>query len=333
MKTQMIIGYLASAAAVFIMTALFSKLIIPKLKSLKMGQKILDIGPRWHKNKEGTPTMGGLTFIAASVIVFAADCIIFGVRGSDIDLPKMTVCMAFALVNGLIGFIDDFAKFFKKQNQGLKAWQKFFLQLVAAGGFLIVMTSLGYITDAVYLPYFDITIKLGPAYYILMLVLITGIINSVNLTDGIDGLASSVTFVVAGFFSVAAFSVMNLSEALMSALVVGSTLGFLVYNFHPAKIFMGDTGSLFLGGMVVSLAFMINDPLILIPVGVIYICESLSDIIQVLYFKVSGGKRFFKMAPIHHHFEKCGWSENTIVLVFSLVTLAFCVLGYFGIQN
>ena len=333
MKTQMIIGYLASAAAVFIMTALFSKLIIPKLKSLKMGQKILDIGPRWHKNKEGTPTMGGLTFIAASVIVFAADCIIFGVRGSDIDIPKMTVCMAFALVNGLIGFIDDFAKFFKKQNQGLKAWQKFFLQLVAAGGFLIVMTSLGYITDAVYLPYFDITIKLGPAYYILMLVLITGIINSVNLTDGIDGLASSVTFVVAGFFSVAAFSVMNLSEALMSALVVGSTLGFLVYNFHPAKIFMGDTGSLFLGGMVVSLAFMINDPLILIPVGVIYICESLSDIIQVLYFKVSGGKRFFKMAPIHHHFEKCGWSENTIVLVFSLVTLAFCVLGYFGIQN
>ena len=333
MKTQMIIGYLASAAAVFIMTALFSKLIIPKLKSLKMGQKILDIGPRWHKNKEGTPTMGGLTFIAASVIVFAADCIIFWIRGSDIDIPKMTVCMAFALVNGLIGFIDDFAKFFKKQNQGLKAWQKFFLQLVAAGGFLIVMTSLGYITDAVYLPYFDITIKLGPAYYILMLVLITGIINSVNLTDGIDGLASSVTFVVAGFFSVAAFSVMNLSEALMSALVVGSTLGFLVYNFHPAKIFMGDTGSLFLGGMVVSLAFMINDPLILIPVGVIYICESLSDIIQVLYFKVSGGKRFFKMAPIHHHFEKCGWSENTIVLVFSLVTLAFCVLGYFGIQN
>ena len=331
MKTQMIIGYLTSAAAVFIMTALFSKLIIPKLKSLKMGQKILDIGPRWHKNKEGTPTMGGLTFIAASVIVFTVDCIVFGIKGSDIDIPKMSVCMAFALINGLIGFIDDFAKFFKKQNQGLKAWQKFFLQLIAAGGFLFVMTSLGYITDAVYLPYFDITIKLGPAYYILMLVLITGIINSVNLTDGIDGLASSVTFVVAGFFSVAAFSLMNMSEALMSALVVGSTLGFLVYNFHPAKIFMGDTGSLFLGGMVVSLAFMINNPFILIPVGIIYICESLSDIIQVLYFKVSGGKRFFKMAPIHHHFEKCGWSENTIVLVFSLVTLVFCVIGYFGI--
>ena len=332
MKTQMIIGYLASAASVFIMTALFSKLIIPKLKSLKMGQKILDIGPRWHKNKEGTPTMGGLTFILASVIVFAADCIVFGIVKSDIDIPKMSVCMAFALINGLIGFIDDFAKFFKKQNQGLKAWQKFFLQLIAAGGFLIGMTSLGYINDAVYLPYFNFTINLGPAYYILMLVLITGIINSVNLTDGIDGLASSVTFVVAGFFSVAAFSLMNLSEALMSALVVGSTLGFLVYNFHPAKIFMGDTGSLFLGGMVVSLAFMINNPLILIPVGIIYICESLSDIIQVLYFKVSGGKRFFKMAPIHHHFEKCGWSENTIVLVFSLVTLAFCVLGYFGIK-
>jgi len=276
--------------------------------------------------------MGGITFIAASLIVLAVALIVLSITGADINVTKILICMGFALLNGLIGFIDDFAKIFKKQNQGLKAWQKFALQLVAAGAFLAVMRFSGFITDALYLPFIGIKIKLGVLYYFIMLVFITGIVNSVNLTDGIDGLASSVTFVVGGFFTVASFTLANYSSVILSALTVGATLGFLTYNFHPAKIFMGDTGSLFLGGMVVSLAFMIDNPFILIPVGIIYLCESGSDIIQVFYYKVSGGKRIFKMAPIHHHFEKCGWSENKIVLIFSLVTLLFSILAYFGIR-
>lgn len=328
----MIIYFVACAAVVFLITAYASKVMIPILKSLKMGQKILDIGPRWHKNKEGTPTMGGISFILASIIVFAAVSVVLYIKGEDADIGKMILCMLFALVNGLIGFIDDFAKIFKKQNQGLKAWQKFFLQLLAAGLFLFFMKVFGYVNGAVYIPFVGMKIKLGFAYYIIMIVLITGIVNSVNLTDGIDGLASSVTFVAGGFFTVASIALCNMSSLILSALVVGSTLGFLVYNFYPAKIFMGDTGSLFLGGMVVALAFMIDNPLILILVGVIYICESLSDIIQVGYFKISGGKRIFKMAPIHHHFEKCGWSENKVVFVFSFVTFVFCIIAYFGIK-
>ena len=332
MKTQMLICFACCAVSVFAITAIISKLIIPKLKSLKVGQKILDIGPRWHKNKEGTPTMGGISFIAASIAVLAVALTVLSVIKADIDIAKVLVCMGFAILNGLIGFIDDFAKVFKKQNQGLKAAQKFFLQLIAAGLFLLVMSLLGYVDGWLYIPFFGKKIYLGVFYYILMLVLITGIVNSVNLTDGIDGLASGVTFVAGSFFAVAAFTLGSLSEAVMSALVIGSTLGFLTYNFYPAKIFMGDTGSLFLGGMVIALAFIIDNPFILMLVGIVYICESMSDIIQVFYFKVSGGKRFFKMAPIHHHFEKCGWTENTIVLVFSLVTLAFSTLAYFGLR-
>jgi len=332
MRTQMLITFALCAIPVFILTALLSRLIIPKLKSLKMGQKILDIGPRWHKNKEGTPTMGGITFISASALVFIIAAIVLKVLDIDAGLLRLIVCVCFALLNGLIGFVDDFAKFFKKQNQGLKAAQKFFLQLVVTALFLFVMNRLGFINDALYFPYFNVKIKLGIAYYIIMMVLITGIINSVNLTDGIDGLASSVTFVVAGFFAVAGFYLSNYSEVILSSLIVGSTLGFLVYNFHPAKIFMGDTGSLFLGGAVVGMAFLINDPLILVLVGIIYICESASDIIQVFYFKITHGKRFFKMAPIHHHFERCGWSENKIVLIFSAVTLVFSVIAFFGLN-
>ncbi len=329
--TDMLITYGVTALAVFVITALTSKILIPKLKSLKLGQKILDIGPRWHKNKEGTPTMGGITFIfaGAAVTLFILP---FVFQKLDIDIKLLLICLGFALVNGLIGFVDDFAKIFKKQNQGLKAWQKFFLQLVVAGAFLFVMANEGYVNGSLYLPFFDIRIKLGVAYYIIMLVLITGIVNSVNLTDGIDGLASGVTFVAGGFFSVVAFVLADASTMFLSAVLVGSTLGFLVYNFHPAKIFMGDTGSLYLGGAVVGLAFMIDSPFILIPVGIVYICESLSDILQVGYYKMTGGKRIFKMAPIHHHFEKCGWSENKIVFVFSLVTLVFSAVAYFGVR-
>lgn len=328
----MLAYFLITLVATFVLTALFSRILIPKLKSLKVGQKILDIGPRWHKNKEGTPTMGGIAFIAANIIVFALVTVVALIRKDLQDCVKLIICFVFALVNGIIGIIDDRAKIFKKQNQGLTAIQKYLLQLVSAGLFLFFMTLSGSLTTELYIPIIDKTYDLGLFYYIFSLILITGIVNSVNLTDGIDGLASSVTFVAGGLFSVAAFACDIFELSIMSALVIGAVLGFLVYNFYPAKIFMGDTGSLYLGGMVVAMAYLLDNPLILFPVGIIYIAESFSVILQVAYFKLTHGKRLFKMSPIHHHFEKCGWSEIKVVFVFSLVTLVFCVLAWFCLE-
>ena len=328
----MLVYFLITLVATFALTALFSRILIPKLKSLKVGQKILDIGPRWHKNKEGTPTMGGISFIAANIIVFALAVTVALIRKDLQDCVKLIICFVFALVNGIIGIIDDRAKIFKKQNQGLTAPQKYLLQLVSAGLFLFFMTLSGSLTTELYIPLIDKTYDLGWFYYVFSLVLITGIVNSVNLTDGIDGLASSVTFVVGGFFAVAAFACDLFELSVMSALIIGAVLGFLVYNFYPAKIFMGDTGSLYLGGMVVAMAYLLDNPLILFPIGIIYIMESFSVILQVGYFKLTHGKRLFKMSPIHHHFEKCGWSEIKVVFVFSLVTLVFCVLAWFCLE-
>lgn len=333
MKSELFCYFISCALGTFLLTALGLKKVIPILKSKKMGQKILDIGPRWHKGKEGTPTMGGIVFIAAIIVVFVAASVVIAFTDPEISLAKPIICVLFALLNGLIGVVDDMTKFAKGQNKGLSASQKYLLQLTLAGVFLFVMTYAGYISTRLYIPYFEKYLELGWFYYVFALVLITGIVNSVNLTDGIDGLCSTVTFVVGSFFAVAAFRIESLPEVVISALVIGATLGFLVYNAYPAKVFMGDTGSLFFGGMVVALAFMIDNPLILVPTGIVYVCESLSDIIQVGYFKLTHGKRFFKMAPIHHHFEKCGWSENKIVGVFSLVTALFCVVAFFGLAK
>ena len=321
LKNQMLLYFFATMLLTLIFTALITRVLIPKLRSIKMGQKILDIGPRWHKSKEGTPTMGGIAFIIASVFTTAIIGGFAAYHGEFDSFGKIACVTALIILNGLIGFADDYLKFVKKQNEGLRAYQKFFLQSVTAILFLAVMTWLGYINSFLFIPFFHISIDFGAAYYIIAFFLITGIINSVNLTDGIDGLAASVTFVVSGLFAVIAFR----------TLAVGSCLGFLIYNAHPAKIFMGDTGSLFLGGTVVGLAFLADDPLLLIVAGLVYIIESLSDIIQVAVYKLTADhKRFFKMAPIHHHFERCGWSENKIVGIFSLVTAVMCVIAYFG---
>lgn len=333
MKSELLCWFISCALVTFLLTALGLKKTIPILKSKKMGQKILDIGPRWHKGKEGTPTMGGIVFIIAALAVFAVSAIVMAATDRSTGLGKMLICILFALANGLIGIADDMTKFAKNQNKGLSASQKYLLQLVLAGAFLFVMRASGHISTSLYIPFVNTYLELGWFYYVFALVLITGIVNSVNLTDGIDGLCSTVTFVVGGFFAVAAFRIESLPEVVVSALAIGATLGFLIYNAYPAKVFMGDTGSLFLGGIVVALAFMIDNPLILLPVGIVYVCESLSDIIQVGYFKLTHGKRIFKMAPIHHHFEKCGWSENKIVFVFSLVTAVFSFVAYFGLAK
>lgn len=325
----MTVTYAAVAIAVFALTAVSLRFLIPKLRSMKMGQKILDIGPRWHKSKEGTPTMGGISFALSTVAVLAITVLVLHLRGESMNLLPLLLTLMLALGNGIIGVIDDLTKFKKQRNEGLTASQKFALQLAMAGAFIALMQLYGKIDTSLAIPFIGYELELGWFYYIFALVFITGIINSVNLTDGIDGLAASVTLVVSLFLSALAFVSYGLELAMLGAAMLGATAGFLVYNFYPARVFMGDTGSLFLGGLVAGAAFMIDNPLLIAIVGIIYICEALSDIIQVGFYKLTH-KRVFKMAPIHHHFEKCGWSEIKIVIVFSLVTLFFSVITFFG---
>ncbi|MBQ8912129.1 MAG: phospho-N-acetylmuramoyl-pentapeptide-transferase, partial [Clostridia bacterium] len=333
--------YSATLLVTFGLTALILRFLIPYLKGKKLGQKILDIGPRWHKSKEGTPTMGGIAFIAAMTLVLLVVIPIamhYSLAGS---VEYLLLAYGYALINGLIGIIDDRAKFKKGKNQGLTASQKYLLQLAAACLFLFVGVKTGLIagnaSDLLYIPFVGEVAIFGHvavriAYYVFCLLLMTGMVNAVNLTDGIDGLAATVTLVVGLFFSVASGLMQGVSGGtqLLSAAMVGGCGGFLVYNFHPAKVFMGDTGSLFLGGLVVALGFLVGNPLIIILVGLIYVLEAVSVILQVGYFKLTHGKRLFKMSPIHHHFEKCGWSEVKIVSVFSLLTLIFCALAVLG---
>jgi len=326
----MLIYFVCAIALTFVLTVLISRRLIPALKSHKMGQKILEVGPRWHKNKEGTPTMGGLAFILSSTVTMAAAVVVSSIRGELAASAPLIITYVMALLNGVIGFLDDYVKFFKKQNEGLSAKQKYLLQLVVSGGYLFAMYIAGAINTELYIPFFKTTIDFGIMYWFIAIIALTGIINAVNLTDGIDGLASSVTFVVGAFFAVQAFVLSSFETSLIAALIIGSCLGFLVYNFYPARVFMGDTGSLFLGGLVIGCAFLIKNPLIIIVAGLVYLCEAVSVTLQVAYFKLTHGKRLFKMAPIHHHFEKCGWSEIKIVSVFSLVTLAMCAIAMLG---
>lgn len=314
----------------FSLTAIAARIIIPILRSHKMGQKILDVGPRWHKSKEGTPTMGGLSFMAAALITAATAGVVFMLTNKEANAARIMITVAFAFLNGFIGIIDDRVKLLHRQNEGLTAGQKYALQLGAAILYLAAMRIFGGLTTSLHIPYANMSIELGWLYYVFAVILITGIVNSVNLTDGVDGLASSVTAVVAVFYAVVSFVVPYADGIFVSALIIGSCLGFLVYNFYPARVFMGDTGSLFLGGLTVGCAFLIDNPVIVLVAGLLYLIESISVIIQVTYFKATHGKRFFRMAPIHHHFEKGGWSEIKVVTVFSLFTLATCILAWFG---
>lgn len=276
--------------------------------------------------------MGGICFIMAILAVLAIMAIIIASEGKARELIPLSLALGLATLNGMIGFFDDYTKLVKKQNEGFSAKQKIVLQSLAAIIYLVAMSLTDNINTALHIPFTSVALELGVFYYVFAFVLIIGFVNSVNLTDGIDGLASSVTLVVGGFFSLVAFTLEMRMLALVGASVIGATVGFLVYNFYPARVFMGDTGSLFLGGLVVGATFMLDEPMIIFFVGIIYLAEAVSDIIQVGVYKLSGRKiRVFKMAPIHHHFEKCGWSEVKIVTVFSLVTLVFCAVAYFGI--
>lgn len=330
------IMYVCALILTFVATVLISRKLIPILKSHKMGQTILEIGPRWHKSKEGTPTMGGIAFIIPAIVFggagFAYLAVTDGVRRA---LPLLFTLLL-GLAGGLIGCIDDMAKLKKKQNEGLTASQKFILQFVVSALYLLGMTLTCGIKTAIYIPFVGVELELGFFYYVVAILLLTGVINSVNLTDGIDGLASSVTLVVGLFFTAAGYMFADAEPdgtlLVLGAVIVGGCAGFLVYNFYPARVFMGDTGSLFLGGLVVGGAFMMNNPLLVVVFGIVYIIETASVMLQVGFFKLTHGKRIFKMTPIHHHFEKCGWSEIKIVVVASLITVvAAAVSLIFGI--
>ena len=315
----------------FAVTALLGwKVILPALRRFKAGQEIREVGPNWHKTKAGTPTMGGLMFIigiGAAILAAGWKDMLAG------DLTHIYVYL-FALVFGVIGFIDDYEKVKKKQNLGLTARQKFLLQLAAAVVFLALMRYEGMLSPNLYIPFLHVSLPLPWVVYMVFAAFVmVGTVNAVNITDGLDGLATSVTIPVALFFvSVATWWKYGQLGVFAGALL-GGLLAFLLFNAHPAKTFMGDTGSLFLGGAVAALAFAFDMPLVLILVGVVYIFETLSVILQVGYFKLTHGKRLFKMSPIHHHFEMCGWKEVKIVLVFSAVSAAFCLLAWFGIQG
>ena len=312
-------------AAAFLM----GKWLIPRLRALKAGQEIREVGPKWHNSKAGTPTMGGLCFIFASA--FSAVTGWYGYRTGDYT---HLLVLALAVMFGAIGFYDDYIKVKKHRNLGLTGLQKLLLQIAAAAIFLLALHFTGELKYDLYIPFVRQPVAKVPTvlYLAVAVFVIVGCVNAVNLTDGIDGLASGVTLPVMVFFTVTALGKEKFGLAAFPATLAGGLIGFLFYNFYPAQVFMGDTGSLFLGGAVVGLAFALDMPLVLLLVGLIYIIETLSDILQVSYFKLTHGKRIFKMAPIHHHFEMCGWSEKKIWTVFVLTTVVMCVAAWFGVR-
>lgn len=322
-------------------------IIIPWLRKLKFGQTILEIGPSWHKSKQGTPNMGGFMFAIGILVSCVISFLIFHFSGGTFesassrfnegsDLVALIACLLLALGNGIIGFIDDYTKIRLKRNQGLTARQKTIGQLIVALAFLATL----WLSDNTwwYIPFVgrvDLSSGFGAVcFWLVGLFIVYGGVNSVNLTDGIDGLCSSVTVTVSVAFIVMGAIAQFYGLMIVAAALLGGMIGFLFWNWNPAKVFMGDTGSLFLGGLVVALGFAVRCPLLLLPVGIIYVSETMSDIIQIGYFKLTHGKRVFKMAPIHHHFEMCGWKEKKICVIFSLVNAVGCAVGvllyYFG---
>lgn len=320
----------------FCISSAVGAVLVPYLRKIKAGQAIREDGPTWHMSKTGTPTMGGLMFIIAVTVV----CLTVGFSCMANGEWGHIFILVFGLVFGAIGFLDDYEKLKKKQNLGLTAGKKLLLQLAAAVAFIFLMRRFGYVAlDSLYIPFWNKTVPISePLYVIFAAFVIVGTVNSVNLTDGVDGLAASTTMPVCIFFTVISilWGERFLSLGVFASGIAGGLLGFLIYNFHPAKVFMGDTGSLFLGGAVAALAFAYDMPLILVTLGIMYIIEALSDIIQVGYFKLTHGKRVFKMSPFHHHLEMGGWTghkwkETQIVALFAGVTVLFAVLSFIGV--
>lgn len=333
MTEKLILAFIVS----FITAALLGRIVVPWLRRIKAGQAIKENGPTWHMSKAGTPTMGGIIFIAGLAIT----CITVGFSSMlEGDYGHIFV-LALALAFGGVGFVDDYEKLKKKQNTGLTAGKKFMLQVAVAALFVFAMRYFGYVTTNLYIPFFNVSYPMPEwLFFAFAIFVIVATVNAVNLTDGVDGLATGTSIPVFLFYSVVAFvwGREYLSLGIFSAGMLGGLMGFLIYNFNPAKIFMGDTGSLFLGGAVAGMAFALDMPLIIITIGILYILEVLSDIIQVGYFKLSHGKRVFKMAPFHHHLEMGGWtgkkwSEKELFTLFTGISAIFAVISFIGVYG
>ena len=341
MKTNASLGIITIISS-FVLTYLLGILIIPILKKLKAAQTTKEIGPVWHKQKTGTPTMGGIFLIFGIIItclmsVFSMPFLSDNLKFTSLNLQsaefvKLIAALFCSIGLGLIGFMDDYIKVINKQNKGLSAFQKTTFQLTIVLAYFITLKLNGCICTKVCVPFFG-QIEFNFLYYVFSVIGMYGIINAVNLTDGLDGLASSVTAVYAMAFIVITNILQNFGMNILSCALLGGCLGFLIFNFYPAKVFMGDTGSMFLGGMVASLGFGVNEPVLILIIGIIYVIEAMSVVIQVCYFKITGGKRIFKMSPIHHHFEMSGFSEVKILTMFCIITAIFGVLGISFIKN
>lgn len=303
-----------------IIALILGPITIPLLRRLKFGQNIREDGPKSHLKKAGTPTMGGVMFILSTTIVMFIM--------SDSFTEKGMVALYSLIAFGFIGFLDDLLKILKKQSEGLTAWQKMLLLLIISGAF-------GYysyvnLPHDIVIPFTSFKLPLGMLYVPFVIFVYAAMTNAVNLTDGLDGLASTVSVLVLTFFGVLTFLIKDYSLTIFSVALIAGLIGFLKFNAYPAKVFMGDTGSLAIGGAITTIAIISGYPLLIVIVGGIYVLEALSVIIQVTSFKLTG-KRVFKMAPIHHHFEQCGWNEVKVVTVFSIITVILCIIGFFAI--
>ena len=328
----MLVKIIIALCLTFVLSAAVGPLILPWLRRLKFGQSILEIGPSWHKQKQGTPTVGGLIFIIPILVI----TVILGWRDIFSNDLRLLYSLIFITLCGIIGFIDDYTKIKREHNKGLSVKQKTLLLTAAITLYIAAMYLGGYITTDFYIPFFNYNLHLSYFYFVIMIPFLFFFVNSVNLTDGLDGLATSVTIPYAAAFCFVALMFNeqgkgNAAAAVLSAAAVGGLFAFLIFNFHPAKVFMGDTGSLFLGGLVVALAMCYNRPYFILIGGIVYLLEGLSVVLQVGFFKLTHGKRIFKMTPIHHHFEMCKWTEVVIVLVFTLVSLLACGCALWGI--
>ena len=323
--------------AAFLLTLLFGRIALPILRAKKAGQPINEY-VHAHQSKAGTPTMGGIAFVPAflaTMLGLALFTVTLGAKKGETLIPIALVSL-YALANAAIGFVDDYFKLLRRHNEGLTEKQKFLLQVVAAAAFLAMMAITGNLTTELHIPFTDIYWELSWFAYPVYLVVMVGFVNATNITDGLDGLASSICATVAAFMVVMdALAMAHGIESagyvgVMGAALLGCVLGFLVYNHHPAKMFMGDTGSLFLGAVIMGCGILAGELLLFVLAGFMFVIEMLSSLLQRVYFKLTHGKRIFKMAPLHHHFEKCGWSEVEIVTVFTAVSAVFCILAFCG---
>ena len=335
-----------AAVSAFAVTALLGFIMIPWLRKLKFGQTILDIGPKWHITKQGTPTMGGLMFIIGTLAAILLTVITDKLMGGDIVASgslvpqemytKLWSGVLMAVAFGFIGFVDDYIKAVKHRNLGLTIKQKTAMQLAVCVTYLLSLYMGMQGQPYMFIPFIGV-IEVGFFHWIFGIIVIYACVNAVNFTDGIDGLCGSVTVTAAVAIGVIAALRGLFGFSMAAAALAGACAGFVVWNKNPAKVFMGDTGSMFLGGMIVALAYAIGCPLILLLAGVVYVIEGLSDVLQIVYYRITGGKRIFKMAPIHHHFEMSGWSEKKITLVFSAVNAlggaAAVAVMYYGGYN